>query len=292
MTIEARAVANRGCAGAPPVHLPVRAQAPRTTPSLHIALLDGLRFYVDGREVVLHGRKARALLAYLVLTPGMKETRDRLVGLFWSETENAKARASLRQLLHVVRETLDAAGFAGFACDKTHVSLDGALIATDVGEALDSIGRGEPVDQLVYERRIADSFMRGYDEVDPSFGDWLCVKREHLHQLVIDRLEAQLAATAHGNETAKRIARALLQVDPTHEVACQTLMRACVALGNIGSALTAYKQLWECLEREYDVEPSAATKALVVAIKRGHNAPAATGFAARLEEARYAAVAA
>ena len=51
------------------------------------------------REVALNGRKARALLGYLALAEAYQETRERLVGLLWSETEEAKARASLRQTL-------------------------------------------------------------------------------------------------------------------------------------------------------------------------------------------------
>jgi DNA-binding SARP family transcriptional activator len=34
----------------------------------------------------------------------MRESRDRLAGLLWSETENAKARSSLRQTLRTVRK--------------------------------------------------------------------------------------------------------------------------------------------------------------------------------------------
>ena len=37
-------------------------------------------------------------------------------------------------------------------------------------------------------------------------------------------------------------------------------MRASMAAGNVGGALAAYKQLWERLANEYDVEPSGATQ--------------------------------
>ena len=244
---------------------------------MRIALLDGMALHIDDREVALSRRKAKALLAYLVLTPGMKETRDRLVGLLWSETEDAKGRASLRQLLHVLRDAFDKEGLVGLSADKVHVSLDGSVFATDLDDALASVDRGDPIDPLVNETCITDSFLRGYDDVDPCFGSWLTIKRESVRQLLIRRLEAQLSGAPHQTQATKRIARALFQIDPTHEIACQKLMRACVASGNAAGALAAYKQLWECLEQEHDIEPSTATQELVVAIKSGTYRPLITG---------------
>src|SRR2546423_1470341 len=144
---------------------------------------------------------------------------------------------SLRKLLLVVREVFDKDGLVGLVSDKFHVSLDASVFATDLDHALASIERGDPVDSLLYETRITDSFLRGYDDIDPSFGSWLTIKRETICQAIVGRLEAQLADTAHQTEAAKRIARALLQIDPTHEIACQALMHAYIALGNIGGAL-------------------------------------------------------
>ena len=238
-------------------------------PSIRVSLLDGFGLQVGGREVTLSSCKARALIAYLVLTPGMKETRERLIGLLWSETEDGKARASLRQLLHCLREALDKAGATGIVADKVHVGLDEALFTTDFDELLASLDRGGPGDQLVGEGSFAESFLRGYDDVDPAFRNWLAVKRENTRQLLIRKLEAGLREALPLSEGARHIAASLLNIDPTHETACQALMRACVAAGNVGGALSAYKRLWERLDQEYDVEPSRATQDLVVSITDG-----------------------
>jgi DNA-binding SARP family transcriptional activator len=234
---------------------------------LRISLFGGMALHIDDREVVLNNRKAKALVAYLALTPGMRETRDRLVGLLWSETEDGKARASLRQLLYGLRDALDKAGVAALSTDNFHVSLDASLFVTDLDCVLASIDRGDPAKCLVTEPLVTDAFLRGYDDVDPSFGSWLTTKRENVRRLLIQRLEARLSESAHDAEATKRIAQALFQIDPTHEIACQHLMRTCVASGNTSGALAVYKQLWTCLEQEYDIEPSAATQELVVAIR-------------------------
>ena len=252
-----------------------RTRLHRSRPSIRIRLLDDPALYVGDRELPLSSRKAKALIAYLVLTPGMKESRDRLAGLFWSESEDAKARASLRQLLHYLRETFEAAGLEGLSADKSHVCLDGSIFKSDLDDALASLDQGRPADILMNEVNITDSLLRGYDDIDPSFGCWMTIKRESVRQILIRRLEAQLSDASHPPEAVKRIARALFQIDPTHEIACQKLMQVCIASGNAGGALAAYKQLWDCLEEEYDIEPSAATQELVVAIKSGHALPVA-----------------
>jgi len=240
---------------------------------MHISLIDGVVLRVRDREVVLNSRKARALIGYLVLAPNMKETRDRLVGFLWSDTEQVKARASLRQLLHLLGEAFDAMGVVGVSADKELVWLDGSVIVTDLHKLLANVDQGEPAELLDNETSITDTLLRGYDDLDPSFSSWLTIKREGIRRLLIRKLEVQLCELSHRAETIKNISRALFQIDPTHEVACQKLMSACVALGNAGSALAAYKQLWECLEQEYGIEPSTATQELVVAIKRGVLAP-------------------
>ena len=256
-----------------PVFRPRHAHQRAHPVKMHISLLDGVFLRVGDREVVLNSCKARALIGYLVLAPNMKETRGRLVGLLWSEIEEEKARASLRQLLHLLREVFDAAGVVGLSADKERVWLDESVIVTDLHRLLASIDQGEAAELLDNEASITDTLLRGYDDLDPSFGSWLTIKREGIRRMLIRKLEVQLCELSHRAETIKNISRALFQIDPTHEVACQKLMSACVALGNAGSALAAYKQLWECLEHEYGLEPSIATQELVVAIKRGELAP-------------------
>jgi len=242
-------------------------------PMARICLLGGLTIYAGDRELVLPNRKAMAMIAYLVLAPGSRETRDRLAGLLWSETENTSARASLRQLLYLLRMSFEAVGLTVLSADKTNVSLNRSAFRTDLDDFLESVDRGDPTDIPLHLEDINSSFLRGYDDIDPSFGSWMSLKRENVRRTLIQRLEAQLAEGSHRPDVTKRLARALFQIDPTHEIACQKLMKAYIDLGSSGSALGVYKQLWEHLEEEYDIEPSAATQELAVAIKSGEHVP-------------------
>ena len=256
-----------------PSSLPTRELVRSIRPLLKLSLLGGVSLYFGNQQITIENRKANALVAYLAIAPGMKESRQRLAGLLWSETEDARALASLRQSLHVVRRAFNDAGVAGLSADKLHVRLDRSTLITDLDDAAGSIDRGQPTDALMNEMRITDDLLSGYDDIDPSFSQWLRVKRESVRQRFIRGLETQLLNPLLPTEVIKRVARAILNLDPTHEVACQKLMCAFVDSGNIVSALAAYKQLWDCLEEEHDIEPSAATQDIVVAIKTGAYAP-------------------
>jgi len=63
---------------------------------LAVSVLGHFRANCFGAPVRLRSRKAAAVLAYLAIEEGGTETRERLVGLLWSESEEPKARASLR----------------------------------------------------------------------------------------------------------------------------------------------------------------------------------------------------
>ena len=60
-----------------------------------------------GRAIELRTRKAGAVLSYLALSEAKQESRERLVGLLWSRSDEEKARASLRQVVRELRSTLE-----------------------------------------------------------------------------------------------------------------------------------------------------------------------------------------
>ena len=223
------------------------------------------------REVALNGRKARALLGYLALAEACQETRERLVGLLWSETEEAKARASLRQTLYEIREAFERVGFDKFDADKHITKIDRDALEVDLWEVMTGAKRGEPHAILLERERAPASLLSELEAVDPSFRGWLLAKRQSLHDRLVSHLEDALrrqtdAASGHNEE---QVARALMKLDPTHEEAARALIRTRVAAGDMAGALDIYKGLWTLLENEYDVEPSKETQELIAQIKLG-----------------------
>jgi DNA-binding SARP family transcriptional activator len=238
-------------------------------PLLVVSLFGGISLRLDGREIALANRKARALLGYLALAPNLSETRERLVGMLWSESDEERARASLRQTLYGLRDALAQAGFAGLVTDRNEVALEAGSISLDVAAVLDSVTAGIPHDLLLDRQRLTDSLMAGFEEIDPSFRIWLLAKRQFFHERIVHALQGVLRGDgrASSSGTHERTARALLNLDPTHEEAARALIGARAANGDIGGALGIYKTLWDLLEDEYDTEPSKPTQELIARIR-------------------------
>ena len=200
-----------------------------------------------------------------------QETRERLVGLLWSETEEAKARASLRQTLYEIREAFQAVGFDKFDADKHVTRIDRDALEVDLWDVMGGAKRGEPHAILLDRDRVTEGLLNEVESVDPAFRSWLMAKRQSLHDRLVAHLEDALRGQTNGAASAsqERVARALMKLDATHEEAARALIRARVAAGDMGGALGIYKALWNLLEDEYDVEPSKETQELIAAVKLG-----------------------
>ena len=60
---------------------------PDTRPVLQLSLFGPVTLHLAGREIRTRSLKLRAMLGYVALTESLRETRERLVGLLWSEFE-------------------------------------------------------------------------------------------------------------------------------------------------------------------------------------------------------------
>lgn len=74
---------------------------------VRLAVLGGVKAFVDGEPARMRSRKAHALLAYLTLSGKVCVQREYLAGLFWGDVETAKARSSLRQTVTELRNAFD-----------------------------------------------------------------------------------------------------------------------------------------------------------------------------------------
>jgi DNA-binding SARP family transcriptional activator/TolB-like protein len=234
---------------------------------LAVRLLGDFAGEIGGRQLPLATRKAKAIAAYLALSDNAQDTRERLVGLLWSESDEERARGSLRQAIHEIKQASEAVGFAGFRADKQALALARGSFVCDVHELLAAVTQGVVHPRLLETQRITDTLLEDFDNVDPAFYTWILAKR----QLLLDRLTLALEALlAPQNDpaSASAAALALLNLDPTHEMACRHLIRIRASRGDIGGAMKAYKTLWDLLETDYDIEPSKETQELIVGIKQ------------------------
>ncbi len=257
----------RGIASAQTASEP--AAAPQGARRLSISLVGRLALRLDGRPLELRTRKAAAVLGYLALSESKSESRERLVGLLWSRSDEEKARASLRQVVRELRQVLEDAGFAGFSAGRLSIGFDHEQVEVDI-ESILQLAEGARIHPLLLNTpRLDEHLLEGVDDLDPSFRVWVLAKRQTIHERLMRSLEAGLTAAGVAGEREKKIATAIVNLDPTHEQACCSLMKTHAEDGDTAGALRIYKALWDLLDRDYGMEPSLVTQDLVAKVKLG-----------------------
>ena len=245
------------------------ATVPGSAARLSVSLVGRPSIMFGGRVVELRTQKASAVLSYLALTEAKHESRERLVGLLWSRSDEEKARASLRQVVRELRTAFEDAGYGGFSAGRLSVHLDAEKIEVDV-ERIIRLAESGSVDTLLLNTPdLGEKILEGMDDLDPSFRIWILAKRQTINDRLMRSLGAGLVAKDIAAEIKTEIATAIVNLDPTHEEASCHLMRVHAKQGDVAGALRIYKALWDLLDRDYGMEPAPVTAELVAKIKLG-----------------------
>ena len=108
---------------------------------IRLQVLGGIELVRDGTEVrsVLVQPKRLALLIYLRLAAPAFVARDRLIGLFWPESDDERARNALRQSLHFLRRSLgdqvvEGRGDRELGVDPAQLACDAAAFSQAMDE--------------------------------------------------------------------------------------------------------------------------------------------------------------
>jgi DNA-binding SARP family transcriptional activator len=254
---------------------------PGTAARLSVSLVGRLTLRFKGRLVELRTQKAGAVLSYLALSETKHESRERLVGLLWSRSDEEKARASLRQVVRELRTAFEDAGCGGFVAGRLSIHLDADKVEVDVESIIRAAEDGNVHSLLLNTPRLDERILEGMDDLDPSFRVWVLAKRQTIHDRLMRSLGAGLVAKDVAAGARNEIATAIVNLDPTHEEACCHLMRVHAEQGDVAGALRLYKALWNLLDRDYGMEPSPVTEELVASIKLGAFEQAAANANAR-----------
>ena len=253
--------------------------APATAARLSVSLVGRLAIKFNGQLVELRTQKAAAVLSYLALIEAKQESRERLVGLLWSRSDEEKARGSLRQVIRELRSTFEAAGYHGFSAGRLSIQLDPAMVEVDVESIIKAAETGSVHPLLLNTPNLEEHILEGLDDLDPSFRVWVLAKRQTIHDRLMRSLGPALVATDVSASARKDIAAAIVNLDPTHEEASCHLMQVHAEQGDVAGALRIYKALWDLLDEDYGMEPSAATQ-------RSRREDQARGFRAATREHR------
>ncbi len=216
---------------------------------------------VTSENVLPAGRKTRALLASIALSAPRPALRGRLAELLWSRRPEEQARASLRQEIHRLLESLSPAKTDVLVVTRDHLTLRPGAVWVDVDEVM----RASTVQPASLSLLDGD-LLEDLDDIDPSFDAWLTAERERLRDRARTVAESLLREQLDP-ETVIPAAQRLLQIDRAHEGAWRALMRAYAARGERGMAVQAYDRCRAVLADLLDAAPSAETQKLLLEIR-------------------------
>jgi DNA-binding SARP family transcriptional activator len=232
----------------------------------------------DGVPIAIQGRRARAVLSYLILAPGQTASRDRLAGLFWGDRGDAQARASLRQCLLEVKGALADAGADALVATREAVTLSPGVLRCDVIETMEGLAHAEPGDALKLIEGAVNARLLEDLELGGTFRDWLDEARAQFDAALAAGVAAQFERLEHRGDNAGVIALAStwLRRDPFDENAVAAVLRAEVASGARAAAQRRYQAFKALLKTELGVTPGEAVEAAVGAGTAPKSVPSAS----------------
>lgn len=212
-----------------------------------LTTLGGFAFSVNGNTTRSPAtRKARALLAYLIMMRGSDCSRERLLEVFWPDADPDRARDSLSTALYSIRRCVRTAGAdadAYFTASKSTVRWT-AQTALDAAQFAELAAIDDPDSS-----RKAVELYRG-DFLEGDYDDWTLSERERLASLY-ENVLARLVHSSKDAETARRfIAR-----NPYDEDAYAVIVEGELAAGRRSSAASWIERCRQALA-EINEQPS------------------------------------
>ena len=215
------------------------------------------------------------LLAVLALASPKPVLRVQLAALLWSRRQSEQARASLRQSVHELQDTLGVAWSHVFITDRHHLSLRGPQLEVD------ALSLMQPMPMLAkFAEHYEDVLLEDLDGLDPAFDSWLEDERARF-QRIRRTIGEGILAQCDDPLSAIEAAEQMLAVDRWHEGAWRILIRCHAERGDIAAALGAYERCRGALAETPAQRPSPETEDLVGRI-RAQNQPAPDAAARRM----------
>lgn len=239
-----------------------------------VELLGGCRV-IDARtglDANFRTRKAKCVLALVLLSPNATINREKLASLLWDPAPEDLARGSLRQSLKELRDALGPSADVAISTDRFSVSALAELFDVDMLHLRHLLDTGiKDRTAALHAAALWKGELFGLTVPNaPVFEAWVQVERSLLRSLLTkiltDHLGTEIAADDFSNP---RIAEELVRIEPSHELAHQYMMQFHSLRGDQAAALRQYGMLERALEDELDSEPGEGSINLLVAIKRG-----------------------
>lgn len=167
-------------------------------------LFGGFRLFSScGRELEIGNRRARALLAMLLLEPGEPLARDYICKLLWSGRFEAQARASLRQCLLALSRTLEDFGAPIIEASRTKICVRKGLVSTDLEDLELALNAGKIDEICASLLEIGAQPLLEQLHFGSEFERWLAIRRDKIEQRLGVLVHDQLALLEAGDRSAE-----------------------------------------------------------------------------------------
>lgn len=254
-----------------------------STSRMQISLLGKMEIRHQGKAVSFDlGRKARILLAFLLLNAQKPIHKDVIGNQFWQHCSTNAARNSLNVSIYSIRKCfkkiLPDEAFILYSMEKYALNPELSL-TTDVDNFYKHWKMGKELEQRneflksipFYEKAIA--LYRGDFMEDMVYEEWIESQRDHIKEAylyMLDRLSLW-AFEQKDYDTAIKYGEQALLKDNCLENIHQRLMICFFQKGNRIKAIQQFQKCKKTLYEELEVKPSKKTVELYEQITKGTN---------------------
>ncbi|MEZ4589961.1 MAG: BTAD domain-containing putative transcriptional regulator [Chloroflexota bacterium] len=241
------------------------------TKVLKLALLGPLHITIDDEPLIgLDSGKAQALLGYLAVN-GRPHSRHALANLLWGELPEPDARRNLRGVLLKLRQHVEP--YLQISHQTVGLNPEAAVwVDTAVFQQTIRTGDKEGGDWQTAVSLYRGEFLQEfYIRQAPDFDNWLNEQRSFFHNQALTAHHAwasQLLAQGRYPDGI-RVARQLLNLEPTREASHRLLMELLASDGQRPAALLQFEQCQQLLAAELGVAVSGETAVLYEQIRSG-----------------------
>lgn len=231
----------------------------------HLRVLGPIELTADDGTLVhsvLQQTKRSALLAFLAVGPERGRARSEIIELFWQDRDEGGARHALSQAVYYLRRSL---GQDAIELHADRVALNPARVHVDLFMFRRRLAAGDLAAAISLVR---GDLLEHFPSV-PGFDQWLDAARENVRQQVLSALDRlwESAAAARDHALAVEWAERARTIAPYDEVPVRRLLTSLVAAGQNVRAREAFERFAAALKRDLEVEPSAATAAILQKIE-------------------------
>ncbi len=242
-------------------------QTPSSSLALEIFLFGTPKLKNNGGTLKLPtSTDAQHLLIYLLLNRKKSHSRTLLLGIFWPESSETRARKALSQAIWYIRRDFPEL----LETNHKSISVSSSLpIWVDIEEFKSLITDKNKISQNL-EKAI--QLYRG-NLLEGLYEEWLLLEREHLRELYLQTLEQviQKKKSEAKYQEALDLSLKLAESDSLRENAHREIMRLYFLLERPKAALKQYKVCEKILKEELGLEPEIETTALAEEIARKNN---------------------